>query len=97
MANEDTNLQNEINELTEEYAELRQEMQKDIEAAQSGVGQTQMHLFNIGFAAVMVIIGAILVYQTRKVQLKNGKKIAGWILLVLGIMTLIVHVVQLLF
>jgi hypothetical protein len=97
MTNVNNELQNEFDELKKDYEEAISEANAEIEASQSMVSATEMHLFNIAFAAVMIIIGAILVYQTRGVQLKNGKKIAGWILLILGIITVIAHVLQLIF
>jgi len=87
-------IQKEIEEAQKEYEEEMKELQSEIAEAGS-ISTTEMHIFNIAFAVVMIIIGAVLVYQTRGVQLKNGKKIAGWILLILGIITVIAHVVQL--
>ena len=97
MINVNNDVQKEIEEVQKEYEEDMKELQTEIAEAEASVGATEMHLFNIAFAAVMIIIGAILVYQTRGVPLKNGKKIAGWILLILGIVTVIAHVLQLIF
>jgi len=90
-------LQNELDELNAEYEEAIKEANAEIEVSQAVVGTAQMHIFNIAVATVIIIIGAILAYKTRNVPLKNGKKIAGWILLILGIITVFAHVIQLVF
>ena len=107
MTSKNTKLQEEIDELNKEYEDMISEINEEYESALAeaqsemsvipGISDTQMHAFNIAIAAIMIIIGAILAYQTRNNILKNGKKIAGWILLILGILTLITHVIQLIF
>ena len=91
MANGNNEIQKEYEEVKKEYEEL----QEEIAAQDLGVGETGMHIFNISIAAVMIIIGIILVYSTRKIKQKSGKKIAGWILLILGVLTIITHVIPL--
>ena len=95
MAEENTELQKEYEELQEEYEELQKEVKDDMAVQGGGISDTGMHIFNISFAAVMIIVGVILVYKTRSIKNKSGKKIAGWILLILGVLTLITHVIQL--
>ena len=90
-------IQKEIEEAQKEYEELMKETDAETVVAESEVGTTEMHIFNISIAVIMIIIGGILAYQSRNVtqKQKSGKKIAGWILLVLGVLTVIVHVTQL--
>ena len=102
MADENTELQEDTEEVQKEYEELQKEyedLQKEVEEElamqDGGVSDTGMHIFNISLAAVMIIIGIFLVYKTRNIKQKSGKKIAGWILLILGVLTLLTHVIQL--
>lgn len=97
MENEKKELQESMEEIQSEYKEFKEEMYEEIEAAQSEVTAVSMHIFNISVAAVMIVIGIILAYQTRKTKQKSSKKIASWILLILGGITLFAHVIQLLF
>ena len=95
MTTENTQIQKELDELNEEYNALVEEVRE--EATNPDVSNAQMHIFNMVIAAVMIIIGILFAYQSRNSKTKSGKKIAGWILLVLGILTLIAHTVQLFF
>lgn len=102
MGNENTELQEDVDEikkeyeeLQKEYDELQEEMDAEVAISDSGVSDMEMNVFNISLAGIMIIIGAILVYKTRNIKQMSGKKIAGWILLILGALTLITHVIQL--
>ena len=88
-------VQKEYDEIKEEYEALIKEVEEEIVVQDEGVSDTAMHIFNISFAAVMIIVGVILVYKTRSIKKKSGMKIAGWIFLILGALTLITHVIQL--
>ena len=94
MDNENNELQKELEEMEREYEELQEELNAEI-AASPTISDTGMHMFNISIAVIMIIIGAIFAHQTRHMTQKSGKKIAGWILLILGALTLITHVIQL--
>ena len=96
MGNGTTEIQKEFEELQKEYEELQKEIEADNPMQDMSVSDVGMHIFNISLAAAMIIVGAILVYKTRNIKQKSGKKIAGWILLVLGALTLVIHVIQLL-
>lgn len=87
-------IQKEYEDLQKEYEELIENVNEEMAEAESGVSETGMHIFNISVAVVMIVIGGILVYQTCKITKKSSKKIAGWILLILGALTLITHVIQ---
>ena len=96
MANIETEVREELDKIEEEYAEFMREAQAEIDAVPI-VNSTEIHVFNIVLSTIMITIGAILAYQTRNIKLKNGKKIAGWILLILGAIALVSHIFQLLF
>lgn len=53
----------------------------------------KVHMLNIGVAAVMLLIGTLLLFITRK-ETDSGKKIAGWILIGLGFTVAAVHIIQ---
>ena len=89
--------QREYEKLQEEYEEMLANSESGLTVGNISISNTVMHVFNISLAAIMVIIGGILAYQTRNIRQRSGKKIAGWILLVLGILTVIQHTVQLMF
>ena len=96
MTNENTELQKDLDEINADYENAMAEIQSDMSVI-PGMNDTQMHVINLVLAVIMIVIGAIFAYQTRNANLKRGKKIAGWILLILGILTLITHVIQLIF
>ena len=95
MANDNTEIEKEFEELKKEYKELKEEIDTETVMEDMGVSDTAMHIFNVSIAAVMIVIGIILVYKTRGIKQRSGKKIAGWILLILGALTLITHVISL--
>ena len=94
MANENTDLEKEFEDLQKEYEEIQKEVEEETSMQDVGVSDTVMHVFNISISVIMIVIGAILVYKTRGTKLKSGKKIAGWILLILGVLVLITHAIQ---
>ena len=55
---------------------------------------TRMHLINIIVGVVMMAIGGVLLFQIRKQKDGGGKRVAGWILLGLGIATTVAHTIQ---
>ena len=95
MANEKNELQEDFEELKEEYETLIEDARNEVTA--DGVNYVSMHLFNILLATVMMVVGGVSIYRTRSHKLKSGMKIAGWILLILGFITVVSHVIQLLF
>ena len=95
MANENNEMQKEFEELKKEYEELQKDIKDETSMQGMGVSETGMHIFNISISAIMIIVGIILVYKTRRTKQKSGKKIAGWILLILGVLVLLTHVIQL--
>jgi len=54
----------------------------------------RMHIINIIVGVVMMAIGGILLFKIRKQKEGGGKRVAGWILLGLGIVTTVSHVIQ---
>lgn len=104
MADRKTELQQELEEVKKEYDELMKEVEElekdthtEIGLSMPGINPTMIHIFNISIATVMIFIGAILAYQTRNTRQKSGRKIAGWILLILGALVLLQHSLQLIF
>ena len=55
-----------------------------------------MHILNIAGGAIMLAIGGLLLFLSRKQKTSSGKKIAGWILAGLGALAIITHFVQML-
>jgi len=99
MANENTELKKDLEEMQKDIEELKEAASGEVAVAEPMIGDTAMHIFNISIAMVMIIIGGILAYQLRNAgqKQKSGKKIASLILLILGALTLITHVSQLIF
>lgn len=60
----------------------------------SAEAMTRMHIINIIVGVVMMAIGGILLFKIRKQKDDGGKRIAGWILLGLGIATTVAHIIQ---
>ena len=89
--------QKEYEKMQEEYEEMLENSESGLTVGNVSISDTEMHVFNISIAVIMIVIGGILAYQTCNIRGKNAKKIAGWILLILGILTVVQHTVQLIF
>ena len=74
--------------------ELGNDLGMDIEKFTSPEAMFTMHLINIAFGLIMVVIGVFLLFKTRQQKENSGKKIAGWILTGLGVVIMISHIIQ---
>ena len=52
------------------------------------------NVFNLSAGLVMAVIGSVLLMKARKIEGKSKKKIAGWILLGLGVATVAFSIAQ---
>ena len=55
---------------------------------------SEMHILNIGVGILLMIIGGALIFTVRNQERGGGKRVAGWILLCLGVVVTVLHILR---
>ena len=80
--------------MTDEDLEMLEQFGIDVDKLTAPEAMFRMHLFNIITGVIMLVIGILLLCRSRKQRENSGKKIAGWILVGLGVTVTITHTIQ---
>ena len=83
----------------EKIESTMEKIEATIEGVEVGSAEYQKeefvsNVFNLSAGLVMAVIGSVLLMKARKIEEKSKKKIAGWILLGLGVATVAFSIAQ---